>query len=219
MKQNKETLKQFFETGDKPTQQQYYDLIDSYVDAKQPAGEPNRRFVIDETGEVSIASELAISQSDWNQTDSTQPDFIKNKPEAGLPVNFYEEGTFTPTLFDSSSGATYNMSTSTCKYTRIGNVVNFYISFLGIETSGTPTGALGISGIPYPWVAGLQNINILELANSNASSTDLNNSTIRIIAGNLYIYDFEKSKTLNAITFTSGQYMISGSYKTNVYTP
>ncbi|WP_273694122.1 tail fiber protein [Tenacibaculum sp.] len=29
MKQNKETLKQFFETGDKPTQQQYSDLIDT----------------------------------------------------------------------------------------------------------------------------------------------------------------------------------------------
>ncbi|GFD78216.1 hypothetical protein MHM83_03005 [Tenacibaculum sp. Mcav3-52] len=57
MKQNKETLKQFFETGDKPTQQQYADLIDSYIDAKQPEGEANRRFVIDETGEVSIASE------------------------------------------------------------------------------------------------------------------------------------------------------------------
>ncbi|WP_281979507.1 hypothetical protein [Tenacibaculum mesophilum] len=57
MKQNKETLKQFFETGDKPTQEQYSDLIDSYIDAKQPEGEANRRFVIDETGEVSIASE------------------------------------------------------------------------------------------------------------------------------------------------------------------
>ncbi|MFT7900013.1 hypothetical protein VBY74_08505 [Tenacibaculum ascidiaceicola] len=62
MKQNKETLKQFFETGDKPTQQQYADLIDSYVDAKQPEGEANRRFVIDETGEVSIASEQQVSE-------------------------------------------------------------------------------------------------------------------------------------------------------------
>ncbi|WP_299105578.1 hypothetical protein [uncultured Tenacibaculum sp.] len=55
MKQNKETLKKHFETGDKPTQQQYADLIDSYIDAKQPAGEANRRFVIDEAGEVSVA--------------------------------------------------------------------------------------------------------------------------------------------------------------------
>ncbi|MGG8496195.1 hypothetical protein ACQY1Q_07240 [Tenacibaculum sp. TC6] len=62
MKQNKETLKQFFETGDKPTQQQYTDLIDSYIDSKQEAGEANRRFVIDETGEVSVASEQSIPE-------------------------------------------------------------------------------------------------------------------------------------------------------------
>ncbi|XRE43160.1 hypothetical protein ACIVBQ_001364 [Tenacibaculum discolor] len=62
MKQNKETLKQFFETGDKPTQQQYADLIDSYVDAKQPEGEANRRFVIDEAGEVSVASEQQVPE-------------------------------------------------------------------------------------------------------------------------------------------------------------
>ncbi|WP_417799890.1 hypothetical protein [Tenacibaculum sp.] len=62
MKQNKETLRQFFETGDKPTQQQYADLIDSYIDAKQPEGEANRRFVIDETGEVSVATEQPIPE-------------------------------------------------------------------------------------------------------------------------------------------------------------
>ncbi|RBW59445.1 hypothetical protein DS884_06815 [Tenacibaculum sp. E3R01] len=57
MKQDKTTIKTYFETGDKPTQQQYSDLIDSYIDTKQPTGEANRRFVIEETGDVSIASE------------------------------------------------------------------------------------------------------------------------------------------------------------------
>nr|BFF36168.1 hypothetical protein BACT7_10300 [Tenacibaculum mesophilum] len=77
MKQNKETLKQFFETGDKPTQQQYSDLIDSYVDAKQPEGEANRRFVIDETGEVSVTSEQQVPtyQAGTNiMIDETDPD-------------------------------------------------------------------------------------------------------------------------------------------------
>ncbi|WP_428743398.1 hypothetical protein [Tenacibaculum sp.] len=62
MKLNKETIKQFFERGDKPTQEQYADLIDSYVDSKQEAGEANRRFVIDETGEVSVASEQQVPE-------------------------------------------------------------------------------------------------------------------------------------------------------------
>ena len=60
MKQNKEALKKHFETGDKPTQLQYTDLIDSYVDNKQPVGEANRRFVIDAQGEVNLASEQQV---------------------------------------------------------------------------------------------------------------------------------------------------------------
>ncbi|WP_417871789.1 hypothetical protein [Winogradskyella sp.] len=154
MKQNKETLKTYFETGDRPTENQFVDLIDSYIDAKQPEGEANRRFVIDETGEVKMATEQQVPeytlssssetntvdllkdgvsvsqidlspylddtnlarlvsgtvdvngiatftrdddstftvdlsnlkktqvQADFNQTDDTQPDYIKNKPTA-----------------------------------------------------------------------------------------------------------------------------------------
>ena len=79
MKQNKETLKQFFETGDKPTQQQYADLIDSYIDSKQEAGEANRRFVIDETGEVSVASEQLIPEYTLSPISGTNTvDLLKN---------------------------------------------------------------------------------------------------------------------------------------------
>ncbi len=62
MKKNKQELKTYFETGDKPTQGQYSDLIDSYIDAKQPSGAANRRFVIDKEGEVSVSSEQKISE-------------------------------------------------------------------------------------------------------------------------------------------------------------
>lgn len=74
MKQSKQTLKTYFETGDKPTQQQYADLIDSYIDSKQPTGAANRRFVINADGNVSVAPELGILQSvefvDSNDADS-----------------------------------------------------------------------------------------------------------------------------------------------------
>ncbi len=72
MKKNKEELKSYFETGDKPTQEQYSDLIDSYIDAKQSEGEPNRRFVIDETGEVTIATKE-------NVPEYTLSDVVNNK--------------------------------------------------------------------------------------------------------------------------------------------
>lgn len=64
MKRSKETLKEFFETGDKPTQQQYADLIDSFIDAQQPAGEGHRTFSINETGEVTvIKAEAGVVQT------------------------------------------------------------------------------------------------------------------------------------------------------------
>lgn len=60
MKRNKDAIKKYFETGDVPTEAQYIDLIDSYVDSKQTEGEDNRRFVINAIGEVEVVSEQKI---------------------------------------------------------------------------------------------------------------------------------------------------------------
>ncbi len=57
MKKNKKELKTFFETGDIPTEEQFSDLIDSYIDAQQPKGVANRRFIIDENGEVTLTAD------------------------------------------------------------------------------------------------------------------------------------------------------------------
>ncbi len=48
MKQNEKIIKSYFETGNRPTQEIYVDLIDSYIDAKQSKGESNRRFLVNE---------------------------------------------------------------------------------------------------------------------------------------------------------------------------
>ncbi|SEC37392.1 hypothetical protein SAMN04489761_2812 [Tenacibaculum sp. MAR_2009_124] len=208
MKQNKEILKQFFETGDKPTQQQYTDLIDSYVDAKQPSGEANRRFVIDETGDVQVAPGLKIPeytfseiignklsllkdgivvkeidlttylddtnlsrlvsgtvdptgiatfkrddnstftvdfssivgssgaqiQADWNQTDNTQSDFIKNKPSLieGVPY----------------TGATKNLTLGSRDfYCRTANVSYLQAPAVGVNSPTNPVITFLKSGV------------------------------------------------------------------------
>lgn len=78
MKQSKETLKEYFETGDKPTQEQYSDLIDSYVDSQQEAGEANRRFVIDETGEVSVTSEQETPEYTLSEIENNKLSLLKD---------------------------------------------------------------------------------------------------------------------------------------------
>ncbi|WGH74579.1 hypothetical protein P8625_10810 [Tenacibaculum tangerinum] len=103
MKQNKETLKQFFETGDKPTQQQYADLIDSYVDAQQEAGEANRRFVIDETGAVNVASEQQAPEYMLSDVVNSKLSLLKD----GVSVKDVDLITYTP-----SEVAFYKYSTT-----------------------------------------------------------------------------------------------------------
>jgi hypothetical protein len=85
MKKSKEELKTYFETGDKPTQQNYADLIDSFVDAEQSIGDSNRTFVINANGEVGLGD----LQSDWNQLDSAHSSYIKNKPVIKVPTRNY----------------------------------------------------------------------------------------------------------------------------------
>lgn len=85
MKKNKEVVKTYFETGDKPTQEQYANLIDSYLDAKQPEGDANRRFNIDANGEVSLVTETD------GASDFTKPEVEKLKTflkrNTGLVIN------------------------------------------------------------------------------------------------------------------------------------
>ncbi|CAA0203289.1 hypothetical protein V3A08_05865 [Tenacibaculum maritimum] len=103
MKQNKEIIKKYFETGDKPTQQQYHELIDSYIDAKQPPGAAHRKFAIDENGDVSVVAGTEIPQADWKQTDSTSLDYIKNKPNISKPIVLETVATFNQGTIENTS--------------------------------------------------------------------------------------------------------------------
>lgn len=59
----------------------------------------------------------------------------------------YEEGTFTPTAYGSSTAGTTSYNTQTGKYTKVGRQVTVTIR-LGI-TSMTGTGILTIAGLPF----------------------------------------------------------------------
>lgn len=78
MKKTKEELKQYFESGDKPTQAQYADLIDSYIDAQQSEGSAERSFVIDEKGAVSIAEAKKIPVYDVAGVTGNKISFLKD---------------------------------------------------------------------------------------------------------------------------------------------
>ncbi|AZJ32963.1 hypothetical protein SAMN05444344_1275 [Tenacibaculum mesophilum] len=156
MKQNKETLKQFFETGDKPTQQQYADLIDSYIDAKQPEGEANRRFVIDETGEVSIASEQQAPEYTLSPISGTNTvDLLKGGVSVSqIDLTPYLDNTNLAQLVsgtvDANGLATFTRddnSTFTVDLSSLSGGVNG--NFVTIDTNQTITGVKTIGSSLY----------------------------------------------------------------------
>jgi hypothetical protein len=75
--------------------------------------------------------------------------FTANTPKAGMTsqlLNWYEEGTWTPTLAASSGAIT--TSTITGSYTRTGNLV-FVAIRVTIANNGTGLGSLNITGFPF----------------------------------------------------------------------
>ncbi|WGH74586.1 hypothetical protein P8625_10845 [Tenacibaculum tangerinum] len=148
MKQNKETLKQFFETGDKPTQQQYGDLIDSYVDAQQEAGEANRRFVIDEAGAVNVTSEQQIPnyQAGTNiSIDSTNP--LQPVISATGSSVTIQQGSYSPTF--SGPNSTFSATVSSAEYYQIGDRVFVDIKLTGVNSDGNASGGYIQANIPF----------------------------------------------------------------------
>lgn len=68
-------------------------------------------------------------------------------------LDYYEEGTWTPTLVGSSTAGSYTLTSGTAKYTRIGRVVHVtFSSTITINTAGTGVARFG--GLPFAKGAG-----------------------------------------------------------------
>ena len=81
--------------------------------------------------------------------------FTANTPAAGMTsqlLNWYEEGSFTPTIVGLTTAGTATYAYQYGRYTRIGNRVmfNIYIQW----SLHTGTGFLSIAGLPFPTNAG-----------------------------------------------------------------
>lgn len=141
---------------------------------------------------------------------------LENSPL--VKSDFYEEGTFTPELKVSGDSATHSFTTLKAEYERFGNTVNFRILMSGISTVGNPTGSLDIFGMPFP-CAYNDAVTIGAFRGSNLPSADV--ARIKaFVVGNLIQFRSVDVivDTFTNTTFTNGMILVSGSYKTNVYT-
>lgn len=92
--------------------------------------------------------------------------FTANSAAAGMTsqlLNWYEQGTFTPTLAGSTGNPTSTYTTQAGYYTRVGNVVTIYIQlFTSSYTGGS--GTLQVKSLPYAATNGARfNINTVRI--------------------------------------------------------
>ena len=76
--------------------------------------------------------------------------FTANTPKAGMTsqlLNWYEEGTWTPSV-TSSGGSLTTVGTVSGSYTRIGRVINLFFN-IAITVNGTGSGSILVANIPF----------------------------------------------------------------------
>jgi hypothetical protein len=87
--------------------------------------------------------------------------FTANTPAAGMTsqlLNWYEEGTFTPTVQGTTTAGTATYDFRIARYTRIGRMVQIEIAMQW--NSGTGTGNLIIAGLPFTVAANYASLTI-----------------------------------------------------------
>ena len=121
------------------------------------AGNASQSFVWANT---SGTAQVTLSQSTGNLTFNTGNvvqgtaakgiNFTANSAAAGMTsqlLNWYEEGTFTPTAYGGTSTGTTTYSARNGNYTRIGNVITVWVEIS--ITAMTGTGNLRLGNFPY----------------------------------------------------------------------
>jgi hypothetical protein len=143
--------------------------------------------------------------------------FTANTPAAGMTsqlLNWYEQGTFTPTVFGSTTAGTTTYTSQAGQYTRIGNRVSFEIYVLW--TAQTGTGSLRVGNLPFTSNGG-----------SPYTPVSLRISDLSMTVGNYaqaYIFSNSTSVIFEQVALggggasdipmdTSASVMISGTYR------
>lgn len=97
-------------------------------------------------------SATALTMTTGNLTPSTAAkgiNFTANTPAAGMTsqlLNWYEEGTWTPTI--TTTSGTVTLDGTTCQYTRIGRVVHI-CGLISVVSVSSPAGNTFINGLPF----------------------------------------------------------------------
>ena len=147
-------------------------------------------------------------------------------------LDYYEEGTWTPTIFGSTTAGTYSLESVRTggKYTRVGNIVTIdaVLRISSIDSAGA--GTLNFGGLPYvagtavaaAWHSG-QGVNVTHYAaGTNSSADSLPPPFVAAMAGNSATFavqsfglNYQVVSNIQTLSATSWIYQIAGTYHTN----
>jgi hypothetical protein len=113
----------------------------------------------------------------------------------------YEEGTFTATLKGSSADPSTPV-TSTARYTKIGNVVYYQITFDGVNTTGA-SGNITITALPFTPASGHRYVSAAWSSNM-ATFTGTIMATIDNSLTTIYFYGISSNASNGAVTHNAG---------------
>lgn len=185
-----------------------------------------------DTAGVSTGTDLGYTASTRTVTSSTGNNTVlpfATGGAAGL-LPRYTRQVFTPTLYDAGGGATYTFNNNGSFYERIGNMVFFQVSLQSIFTSGTPTNAIRIGGMPFsvtsttsmPFTVGefsggnVDFYSIVARSKGGSSSGSFNTKDIEFFIQTTLdgsIGDgFGVGQAMREVTLTNGRINVSGFY-------
>ena len=127
-------------------------------------------------------------------------------------------GSFTPILLDGTAGGgggTYTYTVVTAYYVKTGEQIYFSIFLNDIDTTGTPSSILTISGLPFSSSISLSSSFVVNLFNGSSLTTTQVSLLSAVNTGGSIATFFDKSGSgtnLSSITFTNGVIWISGIY-------
>lgn len=132
----------------------------------------------------------------------------------------YEEGTWTPTIFGSTSGSISpsNYNIHEARYTRVGRAVHFQTYISGINGTGDLNGYFQIGGLPFTCMNSFYSVPVTYASKfTSASSTGSGAGGYVQSNANYIRFTLGQSSTLqNQTTLnSSGSIMVCGTYETN----
>lgn len=128
-------------------------------------------------------------------------------------IEYYAEGTFSPTVAGSTTGGTGTYTTQYGKYTRIGNIVHFTLSVAWSAHTGA--GYILINGLPFAASAdSSQPINaaISSVSAGTTSARLFMRNVSNSIVAQMIFFDGAASQSYPALNTAGGSVQISGFY-------